>query len=109
MDRIRIPRAPDRPGGLRRLLLRDHAAHHAVAPGGSGKPLLTRRHATLAGTALRQGIEQAGEYRVGRAGGGTQLRLVEGAHKKWMVDPLNGPDFAPRVTACHAHSLVLRA
>ena len=55
-----------------------------------------------------QGVEQAGEYRVWRAGGGPQLRLVEGAHEEWVVNPLDGADLAGGVGGCNPHPVFAR-
>ncbi|HEV2034738.1 MAG TPA: hypothetical protein VGU71_11180 [Candidatus Dormibacteraeota bacterium] len=51
------------------------------------------------------GVEQANEDRVWRAWRGSELRLVQRAHEKWVVNPLDGADLAGDVGGCDAHPM----
>jgi hypothetical protein len=53
-------------------------------------------------------VEQANDYRVGRARRGPELRLVEGAHEKWVVDSLNGANLAGGVGRRYPHPMFAR-
>ena len=53
-------------------------------------------------------VQQAQENRVGRASRGPELRLVEGADEKWMVDPLDGADLTGGIGRCDAHPMFAR-
>jgi hypothetical protein len=39
---------------------------------------------------------------------GSELRLVEGSHEEWVVDPLDGADFARRIRGCNSQSMFAR-
>jgi len=52
-----------------------------------------------------RGFEQAGEYRVRGARRRPELRLVQGAHEKWVVATLDGAHFTGGVSGDNSHPM----